>query len=165
VGLWFNGISMGYLYLLMGVLISAAVIPATLTLLWDGQNKWAAMLSPVFGTACAITAWLVTSKKSCGTLTVECTGSNTPMLAGNVTALFAPLLCISVCTIVFGFDKYNWKSMGLIRQADDHEMIVESGLDEEAQREAEHRVRLSQEEEEQKLSRAFKISVTVTAIL
>lgn len=165
VGLWFNGISMGYLYLLMGVLISAAVIPATLTLLWDGQNKWAAMLSPVFGTACAITAWLVTSKKSCGTLTVECTGSNTPMLAGNVTALFAPLLCISVCTIIFGFDKYNWKSMGLIRQADDHEMIVESGLDEEAQREAEHRVRLSQEEEEQKLSRAFKISVTVTAIL
>ncbi|EJP68324.1 hypothetical protein MY5147_003282 [Beauveria neobassiana] len=165
VGLWFNGISMGYLYLLMGVLISAAVIPATLTLLWDGQNKWAAMLSPIFGSACAITAWLVTSKKSCGALSIECTGSNTPMLAGNVTALFAPLVFISLSTIVFGFDKYNWKSMGLIRQADDHELIVDSGLDEEAQREAERRVTVSQEEENEKLSRAFKIAVTVTTVL
>ena len=34
VGLWYAGISMGYLYLLMGVIISAAVLPATLTLLW-----------------------------------------------------------------------------------------------------------------------------------
>jgi len=41
VGLWYNGISMGYLYVLMGVLISAAVLPATLTLVWRGQNKWA----------------------------------------------------------------------------------------------------------------------------
>jgi Na+/proline symporter len=34
VGLWYAGISMGYLYLLMGVIISAAVLPATLTLIW-----------------------------------------------------------------------------------------------------------------------------------
>lgn len=44
VGLWYNGISMGYLYVLMGVLISAAVLPATLTLVWPGQNKWAVSL-------------------------------------------------------------------------------------------------------------------------
>lgn len=36
---------MGHLYVLMGVLISAAVLPATLTLVWPGQNKWA--VSPV----------------------------------------------------------------------------------------------------------------------
>lgn len=34
VGLWYAGISMGYLYLMMGVIISAAVLPATLTLVW-----------------------------------------------------------------------------------------------------------------------------------
>lgn len=34
VGLWYAGISMGYLYLMMGVIISAAVLPATLTLIW-----------------------------------------------------------------------------------------------------------------------------------
>ena len=41
VGLWYAGISMGYLYVMMGVIISSAVLPATLTLTWSGQNKWA----------------------------------------------------------------------------------------------------------------------------
>lgn len=41
VGLFYAGISMGYLYLMMGVIISSAVLPATLTLTWTGQNKWA----------------------------------------------------------------------------------------------------------------------------
>jgi len=81
VGLYYAGISMGYLYLMMGVIISAAVIPATLTLIWSGQNKWAAALSPIFGLAFALVAWLVTAKKECGDLGVACTGSNNPMLA------------------------------------------------------------------------------------
>lgn len=32
---------MGYLYLMMGVIIGSAVLPATLTLVWSGQNQWA----------------------------------------------------------------------------------------------------------------------------
>merc|ERR1711881_623820 len=36
-GLHYAGISMGYLYVLMGVIISSAVIPATLTLMWAGH--------------------------------------------------------------------------------------------------------------------------------
>lgn len=35
--LYYIGVGMGYLYLLMGVIISSAVIPATLTLTWPGQ--------------------------------------------------------------------------------------------------------------------------------
>ncbi len=34
VGLYYAGISMGYLYVMMGVIISAAVLPATLALIW-----------------------------------------------------------------------------------------------------------------------------------
>lgn len=45
VGLWYAGVSMGYLYLLMGVIVSSAVLPVTLTLTWSGQNKWAVSLS------------------------------------------------------------------------------------------------------------------------
>lgn len=121
VGLYYNGVSMGYLYVLMGVLISAAVLPATLTLTWAGQNKWAAALSPPLGAAFAITAWLVTASKTCGKLDVECTGGNDPMLAGNVTALLAPVVLVPVFTVVFGLARYDWKSMMEIRRADDHE--------------------------------------------
>lgn len=66
---------MGYLYLLMGVIISAAVLPATLTLMWSKQNWAAATFSPPLGLACSLIAWLVTAKKESGVLTVETTGA------------------------------------------------------------------------------------------
>ncbi|KID89937.1 urea active transporter [Metarhizium guizhouense ARSEF 977] len=162
VGLWYNGISMGYLYLLMGVLISAAVLPATLTLLWRGQNRWAATASPILGTACAIVAWLVTAKKTCGALDVACTGSNDPMLAGNVTALLSPVVFIPVLCLVFGLDKYDWQSMMDIRRADDHDMLENEGLDAEAQRVAEMAEQANFDQEQRKLDRAFKIACIIT---
>lgn len=165
VGLWYNGISMGYLYLLMGVLISAAVLPATLTLLWNGQNRWAATVSPILGTACAIIAWLVTAKKTCGKLDVECTGSNDPMLAGNVTALLSPVVFIPILCLVFGLDKYDWKSMMDIRKADDHDVLESSGLDAEAQRELEITSQVNFDEEQRKLNRAFKVASIITVTM
>jgi Na+/proline symporter len=87
---------------MMGVIISAAVLPATLTLTWSGQNKWAASLSPILGLIVALIAWLVTAKKECGDLSVACTGSNNPMLAGNVAALLTPLIFIPIFTLIFG---------------------------------------------------------------
>ncbi|KAM0439566.1 hypothetical protein ACHAPT_000657 [Fusarium lateritium] len=165
VGLWYNGISMGYLYLLMGVLISSAVLPATLTLIWRGQNRWAATLSPILGAICAISAWLGTAGKTCGKLDVTCTGSNDPMLAGNLTALLSPVIFIPIFCLIFGIDKYDWQSMMDIRKADDHDVIKESGLDEEAQRQVVVAQQASFEEEQRKLERAFKIASTMTIIL
>lgn len=165
VGLWYNGISMGYMYLLMGVLISAAVIPATLTLLWNGQNRWAATFAPILGATCAIIAWLVTAKKTCGVLDVACTGSDIPMLAGNVTALLSPLVFIPIFTLAFGLQKYDWQSMLDIRQADDHDVIESSGLSPEAQAELERSKAMDFELEQKKLKRAFKVAVTICTVL
>ncbi|KAF2015853.1 urea active transporter-like protein [Aaosphaeria arxii CBS 175.79] len=115
-GLYYAGISMGYLYLLMGVIISSAVIPATLTLMWKRQNVWAATLSPILGLVCSIVAWLVTTAKlNDGVISVATSGSNMPMLAGNVVALLSPLIFIPVLTLAFGADNYDWVSMQQIR--------------------------------------------------
>ena len=69
------GISMGYLYLMMGVIISSGVLPATLALMWRQQNLAAASLSPVLGLICSLIAWLVTAKKEGGDLSVASTGA------------------------------------------------------------------------------------------
>ncbi|KAI9490942.1 Sodium:solute symporter family-domain-containing protein [Zychaea mexicana] len=90
----FTGINLGYLYKLMGVLISSAVIPITLTLLWSKQNKHAAAIAPIFGLCCSLTAWLVTTKSLYGEITVFTSNQNYPMLAGNLVALFSPLFII-----------------------------------------------------------------------
>ncbi|KAK2600424.1 hypothetical protein N8I77_009957 [Diaporthe amygdali] len=165
VGLHYAGISMGYLYLMMGVIISSAVLPATLTLTWSGQNKWAAALSPILGLAFALVAWLVTARKECGDLGVSCTGSNNPMLAGNVVALLSPAIIIPILTFAFGLQHYDWKSMMLIRQGDDHDLAAAAHLDLENIPGGHVETSAEFEAEQKKLSRAGKISKTMTVIL
>ena len=60
---------------LKGVIISSAVVPATLTLMWSKQNLAAAALSPILGLVCSLIAWLVTAKKQGGSLSVASTGA------------------------------------------------------------------------------------------
>ncbi len=128
-GLFYAGISMGWLYLFMGVIISAAVLPASLTLLWKDQNWIAAALSPILGLVVSLTAWLVTARRTCGELTVECTGGNYPMLAGNVAALLSPIVFIPILTFAFGRQNYDWVSMTLIRIGDDSDIAKSAHVD------------------------------------
>ncbi|KAF4556098.1 Sodium:solute symporter-like protein 1 [Elsinoe fawcettii] len=127
-GLYYAGISLGYLYLLMGVIISGAVIPASLTLLWDGQSWAAATFSPPLALACSLTGWLVQASRE-GPLTVEVTGANNPMLVGNVVALLAPALFVPILSFVFKTEKYDWKSMAAIRKGDDSDLAAAAHLD------------------------------------
>jgi hypothetical protein len=130
-----------------------------------GQNKWAAALSPVLGLVCALVAWLVTAKKECGELTVACTGSNMPMLAGNVAALLSPIVLVGIFTAIFGLDKYDWKSMMAIRRGDDHDVADDAGLDLEEIPGGHTETTVEFEEEQKKLLRAGKISKTATVVL
>ncbi|GAB7356059.1 hypothetical protein MBLNU459_g6676t1 [Dothideomycetes sp. NU459] len=164
-GLYYAGISMGYLYLMMGVIISGAVLPASLTLLWDRQSWAAATFSPPLALCCSLVAWLVTAKKQYGTLDVAATGSNNPMLAGNVTALLAPCLFIPILSFAVKSPKYDWMSMKLIRRGDDSDLAAAAHVDLELvpgeSRNSEHEER----EEQHKLLRASKIARTLTVVL
>ena len=60
---------------MMGVIISSAVLPATLSLMWKQQNLAAAALSPILGLICSLIAWLVTAKREGGDLSVKSTGA------------------------------------------------------------------------------------------
>ncbi|QKD62677.2 uncharacterized protein FOBCDRAFT_254570 [Fusarium oxysporum Fo47] len=161
VGLHYAGISMGWLYLWMGVMISAAVIPATLTLLWKRQNWIAAAVSPVLGLFCALIAWTVTcAKEFDGVLSVDNLGSNNPMLAGNVVALLSPLIFVPLFTFGFGSDSYDWASMAAIKQADD---TSDSNGDSETAVVTSFAV--APEEDMAKLNRASKIAKTMTVCM
>lgn len=162
-GLYYAGIGMGYLYVMMGVIISSAVIPATLTLIWKDQNWVAAALSPVLGLCCSLTAWLVTAKRECGELTVLCTGSNYPMLAGNVTALLSPIVFVPILTFAFGRQNYDWESMKLIRRGDDSEIIRRASIEPDQVHE---QVDYTNDAKEQAhLNRAAKIARIMTVLM
>tara|TARA_R110002003_G_scaffold112_29_gene9782 strand:+ start:9039 stop:10454 length:1416 start_codon:yes stop_codon:yes gene_type:complete len=163
--LHYIGISMGYLYLLMGVIISSAVLPATLTLMWSGQNWWAATLSPPLGFVCSLIAWLVTAQKEGGELTVATTGANNPMLAGNVVALLSPLIFVPVLTFALGKQNYDWQSMKAIRKGDDHDLAAAANVDLERIPGEERRAIEQEAEEQAKLTKAARIARWLTAFL
>ncbi|RIB16000.1 Sodium/solute symporter [Gigaspora rosea] len=78
------GVSLGYMYLLMGIISSPAVFPVAFTITWKKQSALAAIVSSVVGLICGIIAWLVTAQKLHGEITLASTGENYPMLAGNL---------------------------------------------------------------------------------
>lgn len=164
-GFYYAGISMGYLYLLMGVIISSAVLPATLTLMWAGQNYWAATLTPPLGLICSLIAWLVTAAKQGGGISVETTGANNPMLAGNVVALLSPLIFIPLFTAIFGIDHYDWASMKAIRRGDDSDLTEAAGIDIEIVPGHGTQTEAEVEAEQVKLNHASKVAKTMTAVM
>jgi Na+/proline symporter len=161
--LFYIGISMTYLYLMMGVIVSSAVIPATLTLMWKRQNAVAATATPILGLLCSLTAWLVTAKKESGSLSVASTYANNPMLAGNVVALLSPLLLVPVLTYAFGPDNYNYESMKSIRRGDDSAIAAEANIDLELTSGAVATPEVVEHEEQAKLLHASKIAKGATA--
>ncbi|PYI36640.1 urea transporter [Aspergillus indologenus CBS 114.80] len=165
-GLYYAGISMGYLYLLMGVIISSAVFPGAMTLVWKHQNWIAAAVSPPLGLAVSLIAWLVTAKKEYGDLTVTTTGSNYPMLAGNVAALLSPMIFSPVLTLIFGSQNYDYESMRAIRKVDDTD-VAAADLEQipGARDEVAARTAAQEEEETRKLNRAAFYSRTLTVVM
>ncbi|KAJ5183414.1 hypothetical protein N7492_001030 [Penicillium capsulatum] len=164
-GLFYAGIGMGYLYLLMGVIISSAVFPGAMTLLWKGQNWIAAAASPPLGLAVSLIAWLVTTKKQYGILSVTTTGANYPMLAGNVAALLSPIVFSPILTYVFGSQNYDYESMRAIRKVDDTEVAAAAHVDIELVPGETDPTHAQSAEEERKLNRAALYSRTLTIFL
>ncbi|KAL4884525.1 Sodium:solute symporter family-domain-containing protein [Aspergillus karnatakaensis] len=161
-GLYYAGIGMGYLYLLMGVIISSAVFPGAMTLVWKGQNWVAAAASPVLGLAMSLIAWLVTTKTEYGVFTVETTGANYPMLAGNVAALLSPIVFSPALTYIFGPQNYDYESMRAIRKVDDSDVAAAAHVDLELVPGEQPSTSAEEEEEIKKLNKAAFLSRTLT---
>jgi hypothetical protein len=164
-GLYYIGISMGYLYLLMGVIISSAVLPITLTLMWGRMNWYAAVFSPILGFAVSVGSWLGTAKHDFGELTVASTGANNPMLVGNVVALLSPIVFVGILTIIKP-DNYDFESMKAIELDDDDDQLPPT--DSEMQGPRPVAIRMTREEliaESKQLGRASLIAKSLAALL
>jgi hypothetical protein len=107
----------------------------------------------------------VTAKKEGGELTVDTTGANNPMLAGNVVALLSPLIFIPILTYALGPQNYDWVSMKMIRRSDDHDLAAAAHIDlEMVPGERRHSV-IKEEEEQAKLLKASKIARWMTVFM
>ena len=71
----------------------------------------------------------MTAKKEFGKLSVVSTGSNNPMLAGNLVALLSPIIFVPILTYSFGPQNYDYKSMAAIRLDNDDDTASAANTD------------------------------------
>ncbi|KAI0325129.1 urea transporter [Cubamyces sp. BRFM 1775] len=85
---FYIGISMGWLYEFMGVVLGSAVVPIAMCITWSKANKWGSICGAIAGFCAGVVAWLVTtSALNGGELTVTTTGGDLEMLAGNLASI------------------------------------------------------------------------------
>lgn len=107
----------------------------------------------------------MTAKKEFGNLSVTSTGSNNPMLAGNVVALLSPLVFVPVLTYAFGPQNYDYKSMAAIRLANDEDIAAAADTDLEQIPGVIGLSGAESELEQKKLKRASLIAKSMTGVL
>ncbi|XBJ24695.1 hypothetical protein VPH35_002517 [Triticum aestivum] len=103
------GVSLGWMYLAMGVLVGSAVIPIALLLLWSKANAFGAMLGTISGCVLGVIVWLTVAKVQYGRVNLDTTGRNAPMLAGNLVSILLGGAVHGVCSLVSP-QNYDWES-------------------------------------------------------
>ncbi|KAK7062641.1 hypothetical protein VNI00_000129 [Paramarasmius palmivorus] len=107
---FYIGVSMGWLYTFMGVILGSAVAPIALCITWSKANKWGCIGGAVAGFAAGIIAWLVTtSTLNGGVINVTTSGGDYEMLAGNLASIGVGAIIATVTSFIWP-DNYDFES-------------------------------------------------------
>ncbi len=107
------GLSLGFVYLAMGVLIGSAVIPIALTITWKRTNKYAATAGAIAGLAVALTTWVGVASSLPdygGVVSLDSLGHNYSMLFGNIAGILTGGAIAIIGSLVRKTD-FEWSSI------------------------------------------------------
>lgn len=113
---FYIGVSMGWLYTFMGVILGSAVVPIALCITWSKANKWGCIGGSIAGFVAGIVAWLVTtSTLNNGVINVVTSGGDYEMLAGNLASIGVGAIVATLSSLIWP-DKYDWESTRAINK-------------------------------------------------
>lgn len=105
----FVGISMGYLYELMGTIIGCAVVPIALCITWRRANGTGAVVGAVLGFCAGVAGWLgITHALNDGVINVQTTFGDYEMLTGNLLSIGVGGIVTVVWSLVAPAD-FDWE--------------------------------------------------------
>ena len=110
------GLSLGFVYLAMGILIGSAVVPIALTILWSKTNKVAATGGAVIGLLCSTAVWVMTASgaggfvESGGVIDLASLGNNYAMLFANITAILSGGIIAIIGSLAAG-KTFDWNDL------------------------------------------------------
>ncbi|KAJ3572446.1 hypothetical protein NP233_g3079 [Leucocoprinus birnbaumii] len=107
---FYIGVSMGWLYTFMGVVLGSGVAPIALCITWSKANKWGCIIGSVVGFFAGLIAWLVTTAKlNGGAINVETLGGDFESLAGNVASILSGAIVAFITSFIWP-DNYDWEA-------------------------------------------------------
>ena len=148
------GLSLGFVYLAMGILIGSAVIPIALTIAWSRTTRAGAVSGALIGVMLSLITWTgVASAESGGVVDIASLGGAFPMLYGNVVAILSSGL---ICVVISLAQRkvYDWKLMNPQMK------IVQADMTESVKAEIAARA-----QDEETLKKAYKFSLKGGGIL
>lgn len=148
------GLSLGFVYLAMGILIGSAVIPIALTITWSKTTRAGAVAGALIGVMLSLATWTgVAASEANGVIDIASLGGAFPMLYGNVVAILSSGLICVVISLAQN-KKYDWSTLN------PHMQIVESDMTESVKAEI-----AKAEQDEETLKKAYKFSLKGGGIL
>ncbi|KAI5891086.1 Na+/solute symporter [Schizophyllum commune H4-8] len=85
---YYIGVSMGWLYTFMGVLLGGAVCPIAIGVTWKKANKTGCIVGALIGLVAGLGTWLGTTARLWdGVINVTTSGGDYEMLAGNLASI------------------------------------------------------------------------------
>jgi hypothetical protein len=148
------GLSLGFVYLAMGILIGSAVIPIALTITWSKTTRAGAVAGALIGVMGSLLTWTsVAASEANGVIDISSLGGAFPMLYGNVVAiLLSGLICVVVS--LAQNKKYDWNNLNTQMS------IVESDMSDKMKEAI-----ASRAQDEATLKKAYKFSLKGGGIL
>lgn len=103
------GVSLDYLYRLMGVIIGSAVFPVAFSITWGRASGVGAVGGALGGLVLGLSTWLGYAATFDGGINLETTGNTDVMLAGNLMSILSSGI---ICTLVSFIrpDDCDWSS-------------------------------------------------------
>ena len=125
------GLSLGWVYLAMGVIIGSAVFPISLSLTWARCSATAAIAGAFGGQILGIITWISIAASESGEVSIASLGGDFPMLGGNLMSICSSgLLCLVVSIFVpqnYDFSQLH-KAITVV-EADGSDVLAAEGED------------------------------------
>jgi len=116
--LHYIGLSLGWVYLFMGIVIGSAVWPLWNMMTWKDASATGAVAAAWIGQALAVTTWLIAAKLQGGSISIPTLGTNEVMLSANLVAIFSSGFIHYVHSKMYP-QNYDWVSMSEIKLLDE----------------------------------------------
>ncbi|KAG2111969.1 urea transporter [Suillus discolor] len=105
---YYIGVSMGWLYTFMGVILGSAVCPIALCITWKKANKVGCIIGSLVGFSAGIIAWLVTTS-ALNQKVINVTVRDYEMLAGNLASIGVGAIISTTASLIWP-DDYDFTS-------------------------------------------------------